>query len=215
MVDDKNEKNRKLTAAEQRRFTAYEAISEDFAEKGYRRTELTVGIVKANIFAILLGIPVVIIGLALFFLVNWRKDFTRFSGKQMLIFVIAIFLLIVVHELIHGITWSVFTEHHFGDIEFGFMKEYLTPYCTCKCPLSKGKYIIGALMPLIILGIIPMAAGIIMGSMLLLLIGIVMVLSAGGDILIVINIMKYKTRSEDVLYLDHPTQAGGVIFEKI
>ncbi len=215
MVDDKNEKNRKLTAAEQRRFTAYEAISEDFAEKGYRRTELTVGIVKANIFAILLGIPVVIIGLVLFFLVNLKKDFTWLSGKQMIIFVIAILLLVVVHELIHGITWSVFTEHHFGDIEFGFMKEYLTPYCTCKCPLSKGKYIIGALMPLIILGIIPMAAGIMMGSMVLLMIGIVMVLSAGGDILIVINIMKYKARSEDVLYLDHPTQAGGVIFEKM
>ena len=94
-------------------------------------------------------------------------QFTRLSGLQMIIFVIAILLLVVVHELIHGITWSVFTEHHFGDIEFGFMKEYLTPYCTCKCPLSKGKYIIGALMPLIILGIIPMAAGIIMGSMLL------------------------------------------------
>ena len=51
--------------------------------------------------------------------------------------------------------------------------------------------------------------------MLLLLIGIVMVLSAGGDIMIVMNIMKYKSRSEDVLYLDHPTQAGGVIFEKM
>jgi hypothetical protein len=109
----------------------------------------------------------------------------------------------------------MFTEHHFGDVEFGFMKEYLTPYCTCKCPLSKGKYIIGALMPLIILGIIPMAVGIAAGSMLLLLIGIIMVLSAGGDIMIVMNIMKYKSRSEDVLYLDHPTQAGGVIFEKM
>ena len=215
MVDDKNERNRKLTAAEQRRFTAYEAISEELAGKGYHRTELTVGIVKANVFAILLGIPVVIIGFGLFFLINLGKNFTWLSGHQMIIFVIAFFLLIVVHELIHGVTWSMFTEHHFGDVEFGFMKEYLTPYCTCKCPLSKGKYIIGALMPLIILGIIPMAVGIAAGSMLLLLIGIIMVLSAGGDIMIVMNIMKYKSRSEDVLYLDHPTQAGGVIFEKM
>ena len=215
MVDDKNEKNRKLTAAEQRRLTAYEAVSEELAGKGYRRTELTVGIVKANIFAILMGIPIVIIGFVLFFLVNRGKDISRMSGGQTLIFVIAFFVLIVVHELIHGITWSLFAENHFRDIEFGFMKEYLTPYCTCGCPLSKGHYIIGALMPLVILGIIPMIIGIAMGSMLVLLIGIVMVLSAGGDILIVMNILKYKSSSEDILYLDHPTQAGGVIFEKI
>ena len=214
MVEDKNEKNRKLTPAEQRRLTAYEVISEELAEKGYRRTELTVGIVKANIYAILLGIPVAIIGTVLFFAVNWGKEIRLMSGVQTLLFVIALFALIVVHELIHGITWAAFTQNHFKDIEFGIMKEYLTPYCTCKSPLSKGKYIIGALMPLIILGIIPMAAGIAAGSMFLLLLGIIMTISAGGDILIVQTILKYKSRSEDVLYLDHPTQAGGVIFDK-
>lgn len=214
MVGDKNEKKRKLTAAEQRRLKAYEAISEKLAAKGYHRTELTVGIIRANIFAMILSIPVMAVGIVLFVIANRGKEISWMSGRQMIIFVIALLLLIVVHELIHGITWSIFTEHHFGDIEFGFMMEYLTPYCTCKSPLSKGKYIIGALMPLIILGIIPAAAGILTGSMFWLLMGIIMILSAGGDILIVANIMKYKSSSEDVLYLDHPTQAGGVIFEK-
>jgi hypothetical protein len=94
------------------------------------------------------------------------------------------------------------------------MKEYLTPYCTCKCPLTKGKYIIGALMPLLILGLLPMAVGIGIGSFFWLLLGIIMTVSAGGDIMIVMMIMKYKSQAEDILYLDHPTQAGGVLFEK-
>lgn len=214
MVTDQNEKKRKLTPAEERRLAAYEAISQELAEQGYRRTELTVGIVKANIFAMIMGIPVVVIGFILFLAVNWGGDIRWMSGAMPLLLVVAMLALIVVHELIHGITWALFADHHFGDIEFGFMKEYMTPYCTCKCPLTKGKYIIGALMPLFILGLLPMAVGIGMGSFFWLLLGIIMTVSAGGDIMIVMMIVKYKSQAEDILYLDHPTQAGGVIFEK-
>ena len=214
MVTDQNEKNRKLTPAEKRRLAAYEVISQELEGQGYRRTELTVGIVKANIFAMIMGIPVAVIGFILFLAVNWSRDIRWMSGSSMLLIVLAMLVLIVVHELIHGVTWALFADHHFGDIEFGFMKEYLTPYCTCKCPLTKGKYIIGALMPLLILGLLPMAVGIGIGSFFWLLLGIIMTVSAGGDIMIVMMIMKYKSQAENILYLDHPTQAGGVIFEK-
>ena len=130
MVTDQNEKNRKLTPAEKRRLAAYEVISQELEGQGYRRTELTVGIVKANIFAMIMGIPVAVIGFILFLAVNWGRDIRWMSGNMMLLIVLAMLVLIVVHELIHGITRALFADHHFGDIEFGFMKEYLTPYCT-------------------------------------------------------------------------------------
>ena len=38
--------------------------------------------------------------------------------------------------------------------------------------------------------------------------------SAAGDILIIWNILRYKSNAKDIVYIDHPTQAGGVIFEK-
>ena len=74
----------------------------------------------------------------------------------------------------------------------------------------------GALMPCIVLGIIPTAIGILIGSSLLFWIGIVMILSAGGDIMIVWKMMKFKKQDEskEILIYDHPTQAGSVIFEK-
>jgi hypothetical protein len=37
------------------------------------------------------------------------------------------------------------------DIEFGYAASTLNPYCTCSTPLTKGNYIFGAVMPLIIL----------------------------------------------------------------
>lgn len=215
MAVPKDEKNRKLSAAEQRRLEAFEMISADLVEKGYQRTDLTVGIVKANVFAFLMGIPVIIIGFLLFILLNWnRLSGNLFSGWNPVVFIAALLVLVVVHEGIHGISWAICSEHHFTDIEFGFMKEYLTPYCTCRCPLSKGKYIFGALMPLVILGILPMIIAIGSGNFMMLWIGIVMVMSAGGDIMIVLEILKNKSRAEDVLYMDHPTQAGGVLFER-
>ena len=215
MVKDEKEKKRQLTEAEKRRLAHYEKISEEYQAKGYKRTELTVGIVAANIFAILYGIPLSILGFILFFMYNMDRN-VSFSWEfpELIMFIVLMFALVVVHELVHGITWSLFTEHHWKDIEFGFMKEYMTPYCTCACPLSRGHYIIGTVMPLILLGLIPMAAAILAGSYLWLWLSVVMTISAGGDILIIINILKHKSNAEEVFYIDHPTQAGGAIFEK-
>ena len=130
------------------------------------------------------------------------------------VFAISFIVLIVVHELVHGATWALFTGDGFKSIEFGFIKKYLTPYCTCKVALPKKAYILGALMPLILLGIIPLIISIVIGSFGLMWLGIIMVVSAAGDILIVNKILRYKTDASDILYFDHPTDAGGIIFEK-
>ena len=210
----KSEKNRKLSAKEQRRLNVFEETCERLSQKGYKKTDLTISIVKANLFVFLLAIPVVAIGVLLF---AWKNPISLLmpSPHGSLLFFVLFFVLVVVHELIHGLTWSLYAEHHFKDIEFGFMKEYLTPYCTCTTPLLKSHYIMGALMPCVVLGILPTAIGILLGSHLLFWIGIVMILAAGGDIMIVIKVLAYKSQrdSKEILVYDHPTQAGSVIFE--
>lgn len=210
---DSKEKARELSPAEKQRLEKFEALSDDLILQGYRRTELTISIVKANIFAIGLMVAALVIGLVLFFLAN-DLDSVTIRRVNPLLWILAFAVLIVVHELIHGVSWAIFTEHHFGDIAFGFMKQYLTPYCACAVPLSKGQYIFGALMPLFLVGILPMIVGILSGSFFWLLIGAALVAGAGGDIQIVGNILRYKSEADDILYIDHPTQAGGVIFEK-
>ena len=210
---DSKEKARELSPAEKQRLEKFEALSDDLILQGYRRTELTISIVKANIFAIGLMVAALVIGLVLFFLAN-DPDSVTIRRVNPLLWILAFAVLIVVHELIHGVSWAIFTEHHFGDIAFGFMKQYLTPYCACAVPLSKGQYIFGALMPLLLVGILPMIVGILSGSFFWLLIGAALVAGAGGDIQIVGNILRYKSEADDILYIDHPTQAGGVIFER-
>ena len=210
---DEKEKSRELSPAEERRLRRFEELAEELTGQGYRRVELTVSIVKANIFGVVLLLPLLIVGIGLFFLHNHSVS-GGLGRMNPILFLVLLFALIVVHELIHGLSWSLFAEHHWKDIEFGFMKQYLTPYCTCGVPLKKGAYIFGALMPLILLGILPMIAGILTGSFGLLLLGIIMADSAAGDIMIVWKILRYRSEAETIVYIDHPTQAGGVIFEK-
>jgi len=210
-----DEENRQLSAKEQRRLAFFEDTCAKLQQQGYKMNSLTVGIVKANLFVLLLAIPVVAIGVLLFAWMNPVGNL-RPSPVESLVFVVLFLALVVLHELIHGLTWSLFSEHRFKDIEFGFMKEYLTPYCTCLVPLSKGHYILGALMPCLVLGVIPLVLGIVLGSSLLFWTGIVMTLSAGGDILIVVKLLAYKRQegTKEFLIYDHPTQAGSVIFER-
>ena len=123
----KEEKNRKLSPKEQKRLNVFEETCERLSQEGYKKTDLTISIVKANLFVFLLAIPVVAIGVLLF---AWKNPISLLtpSPQGSLLFVVLFIVLIVAHELIHGLTWSLYAEHHFKDIEFGFMKEYLTPY---------------------------------------------------------------------------------------
>ena len=216
MVKDKKEQHRKLSPTEQRRLQHFQSLSERLEAQGYQRKELTVGIVAANVFAVLLGIPVIIVGLILFFLRHAEHLGSAISlmGRASLLLVVVFFALIVVHEGIHGLTWSIFAENHLKDIEFGFMKEYLTPYCSCACPLTKGAYLLGALMPLVILGLIPTIIAIVIGHWWMLWIGFVMTISAGGDVIIAWKVIFHRSAAREVLYCDHPTQAGVVVFER-
>lgn len=206
-------RERHLTEAEQKRLDAFNATCDRLVSEGYTRTNLEIGLVRANVVAIVVVIVLLFALIPLFFVTQPEYDSALSIGW--FLFVLVVFLvLIVVHELIHGLTWSFFTPHGFKDIDFGIMRDTLTPYCTCSEPLHKGAYITGALMPLIILGILPIAIAFIAGNMSLLYLGIFMTAAAMGDVMIVIRVLRYKAASSDVLLYDHPTEAGSVVFER-
>ena len=130
-----------------------------------------------------------------------------------LILSISFFFSLVIHEAIHGFFWGLFAKNHWKSIDFGVIWQSLNPYCTCCEPLNKIEYIIGSMRPGIILGIIPSIISIINGNILLLSFGVMEILSAGGDLLVIIVILKHKSNTSTI-FLDHPTEIGLVCFEK-
>lgn len=220
-TQNKPKKERKLTEAEIKRKANFKAKETVLLEKGYKRKDLTISIAKANFVGVLLTIPFIAAILAGYYLYNGHfgvltllKDDSPTYFIYLAVIFVSFIPLAVIHELIHGFVWSRGTENGLKDIQYGFIKEQLTPYCACLCPLSKKMYIIGSMMPMTILGILLGIVSIFTGQLLLLVISLLQVLGGAGDILITSMLLRYKTKGKDVVLLDHPTDCGLVAFEK-
>ena len=204
---------RKLTLAELERKEFFDAKSKELTREGYVRKDLTINIVKANILAIIIMIPLIVLFLGIYYLCN-QKITLNFTSKECLFFLISFMILTVIHEGIHGITWAIFAKDHFKAIKFGVIWSALTPYCTCRSELKRWQYVIGTLMPTIILGCIPAIISIITNNVLLLVIALVMIIGGGGDAIIITKILLYKEEKCQCVYIDHPYECGVVVFKK-
>ena len=179
--------------------------------------KVTINIAKANVFAIVLMLVSGIVLLVPYIMI-WRDHWAAGNADKFfdtlpfhsVLFLILMVVGIVVHELIHGITWACFAPSGWRSISFGVIWKMLTPYCHCNEPMRPRPYIIGALMPLIVLGIIPAVICLISGSLFLLLWSIIFIAAAGGDIWMAWLLTK---ESPDCTVLDHPSEAGFYVFD--
>lgn len=206
------EEARKLTAAEAKRAEQLERLTEEMATQGYTRVDRTIDLKKANLVITFASIPVMIIGVYLYWMVNGLEAMKGLKGATLILFLVGMVVLTVAHELVHGLTWSVFCKNGWKSIDFGFIVKTMNPYCTCGEPLGKGQYIAGALMPLILVGIVPTVIAFMTKSFWLLLLGLTLILGAGGDIMLVAELLRYKADGKEVLIYDHPTEAGSILF---
>ena len=69
-------------------------------------------------------------------------------------------------------------------------------------------------MPTLILGFATAIAAVITDQLLLLFLAEIMLLSGGGDFLIILKILLYRTDKKESVYCDHPYECGFVVFEK-
>ena len=134
-----------------------------------------------------------------------------FSLENLFLFLLALALLTCLHELIHGLFWGLSAKGGFHAVSFGFMVQYLTPYCTCKEPLPRWAYVLGALAPTLVLGVLPYLAALCLGSWPLFLLSVLMILGGGGDMLIIGKLLAFRC-PKDTIFLDHPYQGGLVAF---
>jgi hypothetical protein len=213
-AEEKEEKERVLSPSEQRRMDHFQDVCTRMREQGYEQHELSIGLVKANVIVLIAAIPLCLLTVWLYMTFAPISETESELELNPFVVVVVLIALIFAHELIHGFFWGLFAEHHFRDIELGFIWKYLTPYCTCSTPLKKWQYCLGGIMPLVLVGIIPLICGIALASPDITILGLIMTIAAGGDVLILIKLLRFKTDATDIEIYDHPTQAGSVIFTR-
>ena len=210
----KNE--RKLTPAEQKRKEQLALVCEEMERQGYRKTDLTIGVVKANLLALIVMLPFAVLsGAVVLSSYSLRSMIESPITSLVLLFLFpALLLLTAVHEGIHALTWAMFAKDHWKSIRFGVIWKALTPYCTCLRPVKRGQYILGAAMPTLVLGIGLTTAAALTGSFSVFILAIAMIFSGGGDFTIILKILLHRQCGKEAVYYDHPYECGVVVFEK-
>ena len=205
-----NERRTNLSDAEVRRAEHFESLRNDLAHEGWRATELVLPMERVAKQGMAMG-AAVCVPFAIIWLALWGLQAP--SIWQVLGCCIAYLVLIPTHEAIHGLTWAACNPLHFKAIEFGFMRESLTPYCTCAEPLGRASYITGSLAPFVVLGLAPAIAGIALGTGVVFVLALLIILGASGDIFVVVLLRHGRTGNE-VICVDHPSECGLVVFER-
>ncbi|HJZ41110.1 MAG TPA: DUF3267 domain-containing protein [Bacteroidales bacterium] len=187
----------------------------------YKKEKLTIDIGKANLYSLLVFIPVGLFFVLPFIVIwhesaSWNTITEFFQSNNLSVYwglpltvLLVLFLGIAAHELLHGLAWSRFATKGFRSVKFGVIWKMVTPYCHCTEPLTVKHYIIGAIVPAIVLGIIPSIVGIITGSLALLVFGAFFTIASTGDFM-VIDLLRKEKMSD--LVQDHPSEAGCYIY---
>lgn len=170
----------------------------------------SISLARANSYTLAISVPLLGLMLAAYLALSPSRGLSAagFSLLGGVLFLALVVAGIVVHEGIHALAWSAFGRLPLKRIHFGFQASTLTPYAHALDPMSARAYRLGALMPALVLGVLPFAIGTAVGSTSVALYGMIFVLAAGGDLLVVWLIRMVGPRA---LVLDHPSRAGCIV----
>ncbi len=168
---------------------------------------------QAKPLCLLIMLPFMALAFWIYYNVN-GFDLDCLSWGFLVVLLMLILCLSILHELIHGITWSIFAKNHFHSIDFGFIWSSFSPYCTCSEPLEKWQYLLGTAMPTLVLSGGAAVVSVMTNQLLLFILAEFMIISGGGDFLIILKSMLYRTDKQESVYCDHPYECGFVVFEK-
>ncbi|MGV8094930.1 MAG: DUF3267 domain-containing protein [Mangrovibacterium sp.] len=189
----------------------------------YTTQKITINLIKTNVLGLMILLPTIFL-LGLPYYLIWIKDknlcfrlikvlFHEVLNGRIFFFIILVLLFgTLLHEIIHALMYSIFAKSGLSSIKIGIFWKTLTPYCYCKEPLKIKHYILSAIMPFIVLGIIPSILSYFMGCIWLLMFGIFFINGAIGDLLIIYLLSKEKKGD---FVQDHPNDAGCYIYRKI
>jgi hypothetical protein len=176
--------------------------------------EYTIEMSTANLYGTGLMILLTILFFG-FYEICWSGIFSgtallSLKKSQGFLLCAAIIIGIGIHELIHGVTWAIYCKNGFASIAFGFSWKAFAPYCHCKEPLTLDQYRKGVIMPLIILGLLPLTYSYLEGNFWLFLFGWLFTIAAAGD---VIALWILRKLDKATFVQDHESKVGCYLYE--
>ncbi len=176
-----------------------------------RDVSLSMG--RVNLLAIPAALVLCLATLVPFFLL-WGGGSLLAGGRDLArwyVLVPGLLAGIVLHEVIHGLSWALFGRKPLSSIRYGIQWKTLTPYAHCAEPMAARVYRGGAVMPAIVVGAIPAAIGLAAGKGAWTLYGMIFLVAAVGDFIV---LWVLRGVPGDVLVEDHPSRAGCYVYDR-
>lgn len=169
---------------------------------GYR--DVSIPVESLLIPGLLLGLGLAALALIPYGLLRGFKGSLLISPHTGTRMILALVVLLLVHELLHGLGWKLAGGFGWRQVSFGIDRR-LNPYTHIKVPMTARAYRLGGLLPGLVTGVLPTLAGWIIRSGVVTLIGAFMLAGAVGDLIILWAI---RGVPGDALVIDHPKNAG-------
>ena len=186
--------------------------SEPPSDNGQR--DLSISMAQANLYGLVLLIPGgVLLGIP-YWAIWGRTAFGQaWSGlaDNLLIALGVLAAGVIIHELIHGVSWRIFGKKPPSAIRYGFQLKTLTPYAHCTEPMDSRAYRLGAAMPGLLLGVLPWLAALRpQATVPLFIFGLIFTLAALGDAMI---LWILRGVAPEAQVIDHPSRAGCYVID--
>lgn len=171
--------------------------------------DLSISAWKAQIWALLLMVPVVFMCVAPY-LIIWGNDALDgvLEGVHAWVLIGVFIGGIAAHELLHGIGWALAGRQRWEAVSFGFKLKSLTPYAHVGEPLEAWAYRIGAALPGVTLGLVPWGISLVIGHGPLHIFGVIFTASALGDAIVLWLLRDVPANAR---VQDHPDRVGGIL----
>lgn len=178
------------------------------------KSDLSFSAAKAYFYNLIIIVPLLLTTLlvVIIFYVIWGETYVvaDITIVGILKLIPIVLLGVMLHELIHGLSWIYFSKKSVDAIKFGFQLKTLTPYAHSSEPMKVTAYRLGVMMPGLLLGVFPCILGVIAGNEWVMFIGLFFIWSASGDALVLWSIRNVKSGQ---LVEDHPTRCGCCVIE--
>jgi len=122
-----------------------------------------------------------------------------------------LFLLIVIHEVIHIVYFLIEPACNLSDVKVGFNKKYFLPYVHCSAVVKVRTYRNSTFAPANFLGFLPAFSGYLTDNSVFFLFGVIMLASSMGDFMVLWKIRKLRRAQ---LVKDHPSRVGCLLIEE-
>lgn len=174
-------------------------------------TEATLTPLQVNLIGVPLTFGLLLVCVAPYVL-TWGWDSLAVGLEALGWWLVPVIVIgIVFHEVLHAVGWKVGGGLAWSEVKLGFQWKMLMPYAHARVPMTARAYRIGAALPGLVTGALPVLAALALGQPVVLLVGIFFFLAAVGDMMILCAIWRVPAHAQ---VLDHPTLPGCLVVEE-